>query len=489
MYRFDVTSSVGTNYEKRWAYTPASAATVTWSVDIYNFDNVKVASGSTILKISDGTAVPSAKNILIVGDSKTAAQTWVDELASLSGANLSFVGTQGTTNLHEGWSGKTYNWFANNAASPFVNSGKLDVRNYLTTNSLSDPDFVVFELGTNDVFQQISTSSVLTDIDSLIAAFRKDLPNVGIGLAIEIPPSKSQDAFGNNYDNGNTQWQFRQDLYSFNKAIYDAYKVGGGKYQSYVTLIPFYVNIDTEHNMNTTTTAYNARNSATYEMQSNGVHPAASGYYQMADACFGWLKGRNVGMASYLVDEDFEGTGTPTGWTGTATINYDYTPAIHGTESAKITDTGTTYVTTPDFAAQSDVWVFGAFNYSAVTADAIILYLRNATSGNAGYLSIRQSDMKIRFYHGTTSPSVGTTTISTGTTYYYWIHYIKGTGSDGVSQIYLSTTTTRPSSPELSATNGSGTYDVEHIRYYDWTATSDYIFDVVRVSATEIVNY
>ena len=46
---------------------------------------------------------------------------------------------------------------------------------------------------------------------------------------------------------------------------------------------------DTEHNMPTATRSVNARNSAEETYQSNGVHPANSGYMQIADAavrCF-----------------------------------------------------------------------------------------------------------------------------------------------------------------------------------------------------------
>ena len=43
---------------------------------------------------------------------------------------------------------------------------------------------------------------------------------------------------------------------------------------------------DTEYNMPTSTRQVNSRNSETETYQSNGVHPASSGYYQIADAVY-----------------------------------------------------------------------------------------------------------------------------------------------------------------------------------------------------------
>jgi hypothetical protein len=43
---------------------------------------------------------------------------------------------------------------------------------------------------------------------------------------------------------------------------------------------------DTAHNMMSQTRQWNTRNSGTYLMQSNGVHPAESGYLQIADAAY-----------------------------------------------------------------------------------------------------------------------------------------------------------------------------------------------------------
>jgi hypothetical protein len=49
-------------------------------------------------------------------------------------------------------------------------------------------------------------------------------------------------------------------------------------------------NSATVNNMNTETVAVNSRNSTNIVRQSNGVHPNESGFYQIADSIFYFLK-------------------------------------------------------------------------------------------------------------------------------------------------------------------------------------------------------
>ena len=58
-----------------------------------------------------------------------------------------------------------------------------------------------------------------------------------------------------------------------------------------IYVLGLHENLDTVYNMLTTVTAVNARNAASYAMQSNGVHPAPTGYYQMADFLLCVLEG------------------------------------------------------------------------------------------------------------------------------------------------------------------------------------------------------
>ena len=57
-------------------------------------------------------------------------------------------------------------------------------------------------------------------------------------------------------------------------------------YSSFVEFVGVAAQFDSENNMPVTTKAVNTRNSETEKVALNGVHPADSGYYQIADAVY-----------------------------------------------------------------------------------------------------------------------------------------------------------------------------------------------------------
>lgn len=195
---------------------------------------------------------------------------------------------------NEGVSGKSYQYFATNVASPFVFGGVLNITNYLSTNKLPNPDMVIFELGTNDLWWEtdLSVDATVNNVifryqDSLINAFQTALPNAEIGITYVHPPAYSQDGFAYTYTYQQRQtWKFKRIIHRYNQMLFEKYK---NNPIVNVSLLPYNVGLDTEHNYAVTATPYNARNATTYLMQTDGVHPATSGYLQMADFFFGWI--------------------------------------------------------------------------------------------------------------------------------------------------------------------------------------------------------
>lgn len=55
-------------------------------------------------------------------------------------------------------------------------------------------------------------------------------------------------------------------------------------------MIPTNVGLDTENNFLTKLERVNGQNKTIITRQFNGVHPAASGYNQMGDTYYAWLK-------------------------------------------------------------------------------------------------------------------------------------------------------------------------------------------------------
>ena len=322
-YVFDVKCAKGRNDQKRWRYTPAAGEKGTFDLELTVLsDNGVEAVGKTKVIVTPANT-GKGKNfaILVMGDSLTAASIYPKRIYDLLIKNghpqVKFLGTTGRTNStvkHEGYGGWAWKTFLTKTqarkvapgekprayyrASPFLFKGKFSLAQYLKENHQGRvPDFITIQLGVNDVFgatdanQSDVIAKILENADKLIAALRKDAPNAIIGVGLVTPGARTQDAFGNNYKNGQTRWQYKKNQHALNAAMLK-------KFASYpdkqVFLIPTNVNLDCENNFPARKEAVNGPefkgNRRVTTRQSNGVHPAAAGYDQMGDTFYCWLK-------------------------------------------------------------------------------------------------------------------------------------------------------------------------------------------------------
>jgi lysophospholipase L1-like esterase len=295
---FKVVCDSGVHYSQRWAYTPAAGASGSFDFSLFVYDSEGVLLDADTVHVSVATKSTSHSNIILfIGDSLTDQYTYPHEVSTLYGDSLIFIGTRdsgGDSTANEGDGGTSWQWWESNVASPLVSSGHVDFRAYLTANSLADPDMVIIGLGTNDMFAATEKSdadieTVFQYADSVINNIIADVPGVKIGVSYLVPPSYEQDAFGENYYSGYSRGIFKRSQHKYNQRLKERYGAGGSKYNAQVSLVPLFINLDTEHNMATLTKAYNARNSNTFSRQSNGVHPGTDGYEQMADTAFSWI--------------------------------------------------------------------------------------------------------------------------------------------------------------------------------------------------------
>ena len=215
---------------------------------------------------------------------------------------------------HEGYGGWTALGFATmwgaeptkdgrRARSPFLfeKEGKpvLDFQKYCDEqNGGKGPDFITILLGCNDNFGakdetiEASIDTFVKYMDVLIAEFHRVRPDTRIGIVTLLPPAGTQDAFGSNYSCGQTRWQYRKNQH---RVIERTLAKWAGQEAQNVFIIPGYPNLDCEHNYPTAKGLANARAEgagAEILRLSNGVHPAASGYRQLADTLYCWLKGQ-----------------------------------------------------------------------------------------------------------------------------------------------------------------------------------------------------
>lgn len=298
-YKKDVVCSIGAHYERMFRISPSSDGSQSLIIK-YKDESEKETLKTTSIVISP-TAKGSGvtKKVLVIGDSTTAGGIVTGELLTLFGSDvmdITLIGTQGTApNLHEGRSGWTINQFVI-SGSPFYIGGVLNFSAYMTANSFDGVDIVIINLGINDIFSytddellKLKIRQMIENYNSLISSIKTYNTNVEIGLAVTIPPASSQDAFGYSYTNGQTRERYLINLHEWQKRMIEEFDL---REDEKLYLVPIHTNLDTEYNFPTTTTTPNSRNATSITVQNNGVHPANSGYYQIADVMYYWIKSR-----------------------------------------------------------------------------------------------------------------------------------------------------------------------------------------------------
>lgn len=185
---------------------------------------------------------------------------------------------------------------------------------------------------------------------------------------------------------------------------------------------------------------------------------------------------------SYLVEENCEGTGTPADWTDiVGSPDWDYTTTVlEGSESLHIVGSQLTEI---DFTAQSDVWVYFKFRaISSITDNPYVFNLQDSSNVNVARIRLI-TPTSIRAYNGTANTTSASSTIAVDTAYHVWLHYVKGSGSDGETTIYTSTSGTKGSAV-ASVTTGTATTDAVTFQFN--SNTNGVIFDRILVLDSEI---
>lgn len=283
---------------ERWTVTPDVAGTFALTVSALDpLTGATIAQASTTVYIAAAGAAVTA-TLLAIGDSTTANGIPTGEIVTLdtadSAAAVTLTGTKGTSpNLYEataGWSTATFT----TAGSPFFVGGVLNATAYVANNSLGAPTHAVINLGINDCFGATSDAAAMlaartavANIAKLVTMLQVAYPTLKVAVACTTPGSASQDAFGKNYGTGQIMRRYRRNIAILWRQVLDAF---GGQASRLLWVLPYNVSVDTERNMSTETVPANSRNSATVTRQSNGVHPADTGYKQVADVLWAWLK-------------------------------------------------------------------------------------------------------------------------------------------------------------------------------------------------------
>jgi lysophospholipase L1-like esterase len=337
-YAVDITCAKGKQQAQRWTLTPKAedVGQHPLSIVIRDQENRIVARGSTTLRIvAADTHADRPLSVLMIGDSLTNASIYPQHFVELCknpgnprvtligshGPGAKVVGGQGAAGnaaegiaaevRHEGYGGWTALRFATHFSakkndgdprqrnSPFLYLGedgkpKLDFARYCEVWSQGAvPNLVTVFLGPNDIFPlddenlEAGIDTMIGHYDALLAMVRQAGPDIHFAAMLPVPPAATQDAFGANYASGQTRWQYKRNQHRLVERMIAHY---GNRESEKVYVIPTHLNLDCALNYPAVTEVANSRSESQVTRLNNGVHPAASGYRQIADTLYAWIK-------------------------------------------------------------------------------------------------------------------------------------------------------------------------------------------------------
>jgi lysophospholipase L1-like esterase len=339
-YQFETSCTIGTHQNERWTCVPLIAGTYPLTIKAYkDYSEAPIATATTNVVVTDfAVGAALSKKLLAIGDSTTLALATNNTLSGSSSVfyggpmTVTLLGTQGSAPaLCEGHSGQTVNWFKTNASSPFVFSGTFNFSSYMSAHSYTEVDFVTIHLGINDVISCLSDAAVNTlantamgQLEDMITNIHAFNSSVKIAILLTIPPSYYQDAFGISTPSGTRniqRFRHKRNVLTWVFRLLSQFK---DREAGNIYVLPFNACIDTVNNMYYAASALaNSRSTASITRQSNYVHPATSGDYQMSDTIYYWMKAMiDTGQTNQipLASRDFI-----TSWTATNGGTYTVT--------------------------------------------------------------------------------------------------------------------------------------------------------------------
>ena len=300
-FDFDVTCSIGAQYQNFYRLTASEVGSYDFKIDVYKNHHL-VSSKEATIKVSSKSAGSGVNlSILKIGDSTTDNGKGViklNENFSTDVMDITCIGTRGTSpNLHEGrsgWTATRYTTEDNAFLNPSTN--QFDFNYYLTSNGFDVPDVVFINLGINDMFHSYNDSEATIAVENALSKYQEMIDSIKsvseppkVALGVTIPPNYSQDAFGKSYGTNQTRTRYKRNNALWVKSLIENFdkRISEGIY-----LVPINVNLDTRYNMGLEEIQVNARNTTTYmsPIGNGGVHPDESGYWQIADIEWYFLK-------------------------------------------------------------------------------------------------------------------------------------------------------------------------------------------------------
>lgn len=169
----------------------------------------------------------------------------------------------------------------------------LDIPAWLKRiNQGKAPDFIIINLGGNDVFgtrpDKLDSTivKVMHNASTLLKELRKHAPDAIIGVATG-PAGCGQDGFGVNYGCRQSKFQFRRNIQRYNRELTKLIK---GFKDPKMILLPLHQSIDPGNSYLYAWPKVHARSKQRKKIDNNALHASREGGAQLADAIYCFVR-------------------------------------------------------------------------------------------------------------------------------------------------------------------------------------------------------
>jgi hypothetical protein len=191
-----------------------------------------------------------------------------------------------------------------------------------------------------------------------------------------------------------------------------------------------------------------------------------------------------------LINEDFEGTGTPTGWFRGGSANFDYsTSPLVGSQSLRLAAATADYAVVQSLN-QAEFWWKFRIKIETMPSGTLTILQGSDASFNNNYQVLLNSSGTLTIQDNSGFLFTTTTdTMAAGTIYDVWGHYKVGTGTNSICEVSFDVANAaRPNSGNkyASGTNGHGTGNIAEYKLISSTLGAILVFDTVRITTTDV---
>lgn len=301
-FSFRWTSTVGTNYKRKFVFSAASVGDYTVNLRIYDRWFNIVFDGNTTIHVVPALALQ--KTIVPIGDSLTNGKPWLRYIADLQTNGITFTGTRwhdtGTSISaaikHEGRSGWRASHYTGNNSYTFDSDGVSSANPFYDTenNTFSwnyyksqydiSADGVQFFLGTNGL--SLAPQAEENALVNMVNKIRSEDANIPIFVCYPIHTAdqngcaRQANSDGYSAAQGMFYAEKKLAMWNFIQRLYTRLKDTSGVY-----FVPVCQNFDHEYMFGITDVPVNQYSEITEPMPTEGVHPRD--YHQFTDPMYG----------------------------------------------------------------------------------------------------------------------------------------------------------------------------------------------------------